>query len=400
MKVKELTFIHAADLHLDSPFAGLKQVPEHLLTKMRDATFQAFKRVVDEAIQYRVQFILLAGDLYDGENRSLRTQVRVREQLERLVPYGIQVYIIHGNHDHLNGKWVKLEMPEHVHSFQDQYEMKVYEHAGLKAHIYGYSYPVQHVKQRIIDQYKKTGEADYHIGMLHGNLEGSKGHGNYAPFSQADLLDKDMDYWALGHIHARRELSQSPPVVYPGNTQGRHRKEGGPKGCYHVVLKGKESRLTFLQTSEIIWEDVVISSKAEEGFDDLFNRCCTKLDEIRDNRCGKFISVTIGGNGWIGDETELLELLKEREESRPDFVFPYKLKVRDDRKDATTAAPLAHLVKEYEPSVMDVQEALRPLYKHSTGRRFLTELTDEEQFDLIKEAKELLYRQLAYGGDD
>ena len=99
-----IRFIHAADLHLDSPFVGLKNVPEAILHKMKEAPFLAFRKLIEEAIARKVDFILLAGDLYDGENRSLRTQVRFRREMERLLEHGIQVYIIHGNHDHLGGK--------------------------------------------------------------------------------------------------------------------------------------------------------------------------------------------------------------------------------------------------------------------------------------------------------
>ena len=399
-----IRFIHAADLHLDSPFVGLKNVPEAILHKMKEAPFLAFRKLIEEAIARKVDFILLAGDLYDGENRSLRTQVRFRREMERLLEHGIHVYIIHGNHDHLGGKWVAVDLPENVHVFPGSYDMRRFENGEASVHIYGYSYPVQHVKQRIIDEYRRAGEADYHIGMLHGNLEGSSEHGNYAPFSLSDLLAKDMDYWALGHIHKRSELSSDPPVLYPGNTQGRHRKESGLKGCYYVELNGEEASTTFIPTSEIIWEETEVTVTGEDSFDSILETCRSKVEGLRHDTCGIFLSLSfLHENSDLSFDdycSDLLELLAEEEDGLDQFVYPYRAVLAKDAKRMETNLPIVKDILSREWDEGEIDETLRPLYRHGTGRKFIERLPEEEKAALINDAELLLAELLAVGGDD
>ncbi|HCF53736.1 MAG TPA: DNA repair exonuclease, partial [Bacillus sp. (in: Bacteria)] len=232
--MKQVKFIHAADLHLDSPFKGMEMnVGQSVWERMKQSTFESFERIVDKAIQERVDFVLLAGDLYDAETRSLRAQVFVREQMKRLSQYDIPVFIIHGNHDHLGGSWAAIEFSENVHVFTEPYveEKSFYKNGELLASIYGFSYLQQAVTDNMTAQYTKMSDAPFHIGMLHGSVEGDAEHNRYAPFQIRELKEKQFDYWALGHIHKREILSEEPYIIYPGNIQGRHRKETGEKGA-------------------------------------------------------------------------------------------------------------------------------------------------------------------------
>ncbi len=176
--------------------------------------------------------MILAGDLFDEEDRSVRAQTRLRKEMMRLNEYNIQVYIIHGNHDHLNGSWIHLEMPENVHIFGEKVEWKTFSNGNVKVQLYGFSYPARHVTESMLTHYVKQDGADFDIGILHGHGEGISEHGVYAPFHVKELVAKKFDYWALGHIHKREFLYEQPYVVYPGNTQGRNKKEKGNKGCY------------------------------------------------------------------------------------------------------------------------------------------------------------------------
>lgn len=401
-KMKEITFIHAADLHLDSPFSGLKHISENVLREMKEATFLAFQKMVQEAIKRRVDFVLLAGDLYDGENRNLHTQVRFRKEMEKLKLNNIAVYIIHGNHDHLNGKWISIEQPSNVHVFGSQCEVKKFTKEDISVHIYGYSYPEQHVKQRIIEDYQKQEGADYHIGMLHGNLEGQSEHSQYAPFSLDDIINKNFDYWALGHIHKRQELLLSPPVIYPGNIQGRHKKEAGVKGCYYVKLTGKHAELEFVPTSQIVWDTITITINQEDVFDTVLTNCRAALEQIRNEAYRYFVCLQIinHNNNLHFDEfgNELLEILQEEEEQESNFVYPYVIRVDDQRNNATANQPLMKLIQGYEWSEQDVNEAIQPLFKHTLGRKFLTSLSAEEKAELVKEAEQLLSMRLSKGG--
>ena len=252
-------FIHAADLHLDSPFSGLKDMPSSILKELRESPFKAFQTIINEAITRQVDFIVLSGDLFDGENRSLRTQVRFRTEMEKLQQHQIPAYIIHGNHDHLSGSWITVGLPDNVHVFSGQTEMKRFEKIdGTTVHLYGFSYPRRQVRERMIETYIKAEGADYHIGLLHGNLEGNSEHSPYAPFSLKELAAKDFDYWALGHIHKHQVVSEDPLVIYPGNIQGRNRKESGVKGCMLIEFDGDMKRHSFIETSEVIWESETI----------------------------------------------------------------------------------------------------------------------------------------------
>ncbi|MGM9927185.1 MAG: exonuclease SbcCD subunit D [Bacillus sp. (in: firmicutes)] len=402
--MEDIRFIHAADLHLDSPFTGLKHIPEHLLQVMKEATFTAFQQIVNEAIYRQVDFLLLAGDLYDGANRNLRTQVRFRKEMERLNQHHIPVYIIHGNHDHLGGKWVSLQQPENVTVFSDVCEMKVFQKNDTVVHIYGYSYPTQHVTQRVIENYQKQDGADYHIGMLHGNLEGQTEHSAYAPFSLDELIEKDFDYWALGHIHKRQELASSPPIIYPGNIQGRHKKESGIKGCYEVSLSGKHADLRFIPTSSIIWETVFITFDEQDDFDALLSKCRNALQQLREYQMCYFVSLQITNHHPIlrseQFDADLLEILQQEEELQEVFVYPYQMKVNTDVHTFDEHQPLLAFIQQAGWTELDVNEAIQPMFKHPLGRKFLSALTAEEKAELLQEAEQYVCELLARGGSE
>ena len=95
-------FVHTADLHLDSPFLGIQEVNEHVAGELREATFRTFDRIVELCLKRHVDFLLIAGDIYDSRDRSLRAQLRLRDGLRPLSEAGIPTFIVHGNHDPLD----------------------------------------------------------------------------------------------------------------------------------------------------------------------------------------------------------------------------------------------------------------------------------------------------------
>ena len=206
----------------------------------------ALTNVVNAAIRHEFDFVILAGDLFDEQDRSIRAQTRLRKEMERLKEHEIEVFAVHGNHDHLNGDWVHIEMPDNVHIFPDHVETKVYTTQNTVVHLYGFSYPTRHLEDNHLSQYFKKEGADFHIGILHGHYEGNSEHSRYASFTTKDLLEKKFDYWALGHIHKRQIIHNSPYISYPGNIQGRNRKEVGEKGCYLVKMSEQETNLEFI----------------------------------------------------------------------------------------------------------------------------------------------------------
>lgn len=399
--MKRVTFIHAADLHLDSPMSGLKHLPPSIFKKLQESTFEAFTKIVDSAIFHNVDFIILAGDLFDGEDRSIRAQTRFRKEMERLAECGIAVYAVHGNHDHMDGKWAHLPLPENVHIFSHEVEeAKHIAENGTSVHLYGFSYPKRHVAERMIDQYSRENGADLHIGILHGSFEGSSDHAQYAPFRINDLLEKDFDYWALGHIHKREILISEPPVIYPGNIQGRNPKETGPKGCYLVELDSSGAKTEFLEAAPVIWENAEIDVSKSESYQEIYELCLSLIEEKRQNRKGTIINLTLNDVGLSDHELrsitngELLESLQEEEAEEESFVWISGLAVNEKRmwnkeKLAHESDFFSELFKTAGHFAEGSESALI-LYAHPLARRFLGELTKDDKQRIAEEAEALL----------
>ncbi len=255
-------FIHAADLHLDTPFQGLARVSQEMATLLRDASLRAFDRVVAAALENEVAFVLLAGDLYDGEQRGVRAQMRLLRGLELLAEHGIKSFIVHGNHDPLGGWSAIREWPAEVTVFGagEVAEESPVEVDGVRlATVYGLSYGRREVTENLALRFPRgagrDGRAGLRIGLLHCSVGDQPEHSSYSPCSLADLSAAAIDYWALGHVHRAAILRErSPWVVYPGNTQGRSVKpaELGAKGVMLVEVEGLDvCSVQFLATDSV-----------------------------------------------------------------------------------------------------------------------------------------------------
>lgn len=407
-----ITFIHAADLHLDSPFVGLKHMPSRLFERMRESTFLAFSRLITFAIKEQVDFVLLSGDLYDEEERSLKAQLKLKKEFERLHEASIEVYVIHGNHDHMGGKWLDLQWPYNVHVFSSkQIDMKVFSKNEVPlAYIYGYSYPSRSVIENMTPHYKKKDNPSvYHIGMLHGSIEGNKEHDVYCPFKVNELISKEFDYWALGHIHKRQLLHQKNPIIaYPGNIQGRHRKEAGEKGFYFVEMNEEVSTTSFISTEEILWKEIDISIDGLNSVSELMKKCEMIVGQIRKSQRSTCLTITITGTGELSSSLQesqtlqdVMDALNEAEGENDHFVWIVKMQnktyqpIEKNSKLASFFTDLHETVEHYQ-SFADVME---PLMQHPVYRKYIEEFTLEEQNQLLKEAELLLHRELLQQSD-
>ncbi|MDX8361237.1 DNA repair exonuclease [Cytobacillus sp. IB215316] len=404
--MEQIKFLHAADLHLDSPFVGLKKLPTQIFQRVMDSTFIALTNLVDIAIKEQVDFVILAGDIYDQEDRSIRAQARLRKEMERLKKAQIEVYIVHGNHDYTNGSWIDITWPENVHIFSDEtVECKTYKKEGKElVNLYGFSYRNRSVRNNMTDLYNKQGEVKFHIGILHGSSEGQTEHNNYAPFTVRQLIEKDFDYWALGHIHQRQVLCDNPPIIYPGNTQGRHRKEHGEKGCYLVNLATTDVSYSFHPTTNLIWDQLEINIAQLETFEELLNVSYTKFEEIRSRNNGTLLSIEFIGSGplhkVLQNEAQLedfLSIIVDGEEERQDFIWVDKTIVNtsegiEDKNIAQSPflKDLVTMISEFE----EYEEVLKPLFSHSQARKYLTEFSEEDIREIHNEAQKLLFREL------
>ena len=228
-------FIHAADIHLDSPLIGLQQYPGAPVEEIRGATRQALNALVELAMSEEVAFVLIAGDLYDRDWKDYNTGLFFTTQMSRLREAGIRVFLISGNHDAASHMTKDLRLPDNV--FRPSHhapESHVLEDLGVVVH--GQGFYKKAVTENLAVQFPLPRPDLFNIGLLHTSANGRPGHEPYAPCTLEDLLSKGYDYWALGHVHQREVLHQDPWVVYPGNIQGRHIREAGPKGCTLVSV--------------------------------------------------------------------------------------------------------------------------------------------------------------------
>ncbi|WP_428485161.1 metallophosphoesterase family protein [Rhodopila sp.] len=232
----DFRFLHAADIHLDSPLRGLESDPFAPVETIRAATRRAFGRLVDLAIAEKVDFVLIAGDIYDGDWPDFGTGLYFSTQTRRLDQAAIPVFAIRGNHDAANRMTRSLRMP-HVTIF-DHATAHTHRLEALGVAIHGQSFADQAVTDDLSRKYPPPIEGLFNIGLLHTSAEGYTAHARYAPCELSRLRSHGYDYWALGHVHERQELCRDPWIVFPGNLQGRHINETGPKGASLVTVSG------------------------------------------------------------------------------------------------------------------------------------------------------------------
>jgi len=232
-----IKFFHTADIHLDSPLKGLEAHEDAPVEEIRGATRRAFDNLIDLAIEEEVNFILIAGDLYDGAWKDYNTGLFFASRMGRLSKAGIKVFIVSGNHDAASQITKALLLPDNVTLFSSKKPQSVHlDELGVIIH--GQSYSIRAVTENITAQYPQNDPNYFNIGLLHTSLTGREGHENYAPCTVDDLKSKGYDYWALGHVHKREIVSFDPWIVFPGNIQGRHIKETGAKGATLVTVEG------------------------------------------------------------------------------------------------------------------------------------------------------------------
>lgn len=402
--VKKITFLHTADLHLDSPLVGLSQLPDKIYKRLLNSTFIALKQLVNIAIEKHVDFLIIAGDVYDGEDRSIRAQVKFRQEMERLNAHGIPVYLIHGNHDHLSGSWTHMPLSDNVVVFGEGVELRTFNNNHVKVHLYGFSYPRRQVFERKIEEYKKIDAADFHIGLLHGNEGGNSSHGNYAPFQLKDLIEKQFDYWALGHIHKGKILSENPPVIYPGNIQGRHYKEQGAKGCYIVTLNDSNYQLEWIDTADVEWDSIEIDVRESTSFQEIYHMCIGKINQVRsEDKKGKIVRLELKNlTPFEGSDSifngELLEILQENEYEEENFVWVSNIQVIEEnlfdkeliKGEDGFVSELLSTIEQYE----NLNEAIEPLFVHHLARKHLSGPSDDDQKKMLNEAERILLQLL------
>ena len=278
-----MKFVHAADIHLDSPLHGLERYEGAPVEELRGATRRAFDNLVELAIGEGVSFVLLAGDLYDGDWKDYNTGLYFIQRMERLREAGIRVFIVAGNHDAASQITRQLRLPDNVTLFStSKPETIVLDELGLAVH--GQGFARREVTEDLSSAYPQANPNLFNIGLLHTCLDGKPGHAPYAPCTVDGLRTKGYDYWALGHVHSREVVSQDPWVVFPGNIQGRHVRETGPKGCTLVtVTDGEVSAVEHHDLDVLRWTRCTVDVTNSASLDDIRDQVRDALQQALDD---------------------------------------------------------------------------------------------------------------------
>jgi DNA repair exonuclease SbcCD nuclease subunit len=288
-----MKFVHAADLHIDSPLGGLTAYEGAPVERVRAATRRALTNLVQLCLDERAAFLVLAGDVFDGEWKDFNTGLFFVKELNRLRDVGTRVFLVRGNHDAMSEVSRALTLPDHVHEFADgRAETCVVEEHGVALH--GLSFARREMRDSPVPLYPEPIAGALNIGVLHTSAAGHAQHATYAPCAVEDLVRKGYDYWALGHVHAHEVLHRDPWVVFPGNTQGRHIRESGAKGC--VVVSAEGGAVTDVRHAAldvVRWQRVALALGEDDGVDELYDKARTALGRARDQAEGRLLAARL-----------------------------------------------------------------------------------------------------------
>jgi exonuclease SbcD len=338
----DFRFVHAADLHLDTPFSGMARLSPEIAAILREASLEAFDDLIRLTIRVDAAFLLLAGDIYDGEERGLRGQLRLLRGFQQLSRKGIKVFVVHGNHDPAGGWSAVGEWPPGVTIFEpgEVRQVPVEKNGRRLAVVQGISYGRRHETENLALRFRPVEGSGLQVGLLHCHAGSDPAHGPYSPCSVDDLLAAGLDYWALGHLHRRRMLAEGGPwIAYPGNLQGRSLSpaETGVKGA--LVAEATDGavrsvRFVALDRVRFVSEDLSV-----DGFEDLtsLNQSLHRRAEaLRAEHEGRHLvlRITLTGGGQLhtrlGTPGLLDDLLEElRHGERRDGPLLWWASIRD-----------------------------------------------------------------------
>ncbi len=410
-----IRFVHAADLHLDSPLLGLRsEAPELVSETLHRATFAAYENIVGLCIREQVDALLIAGDIYDGADRSLRAQLRFAAGLRQLDAAGIRSFICHGNHDPLDGWEAQLALPTGCVRFgSEMTAAPVFPEDPERAMVYGISFPRREVRQDLSPAFRGAKRGDgLNIGLLHANVGGNPNHDSYSPCSVDDLAGADIDYWALGHVHTRQVLRQTnPAIVYPGNPQGRHANERGAHGVYLVEMdQDRVTRLEFRAMDVVRWD----TRESDITGLDTEHQVLDAIDELTNAAIqaaaghSVVLRLRLTGRGPMHrflcqpeNVNAIIEQLNEHHANVEPWLWCERLQVSTassvDRELVTRqedfTGDLVRLASEMQASpsaLAELREMLRELYLRSNASSYLRELlpSDGELRNLLAAAED------------
>ncbi len=289
----DFSFIHAADIHLDSPLRGLERYEGAPVDYIRAATRRAFQNLVDLALKEKVCFVLIAGDLYDGDWRDYNTGLFFTSQAARLKEADINLYFIRGNHDAASQITRMLRLPDNVKDFSTAApETVTLDDLGVALHGQGFHTPA--VTEDLSRNYPGPIKDYFNIGLLHTCASGREGHEPYAPCDLSHLKNIGYDYWALGHVHRREVISENPAIIFPGNIQGRHIREQGAKGCTLVqVQQGRINSVEHHPLDVLRWVLCQVDAEEAETYEEVLERAGQSIDSALSQSEGRLLALRV-----------------------------------------------------------------------------------------------------------
>lgn len=301
-----MKFVHAADLHLDSPLSGLSKYEGAPVEQIRGATRRALENLVKLCIAEQAQLLVIAGDLYDGDWRDYSTGLFFNKQMAALRAADVRVVWIRGNHDAASKLTAFLNLPDNVHELSHKRpDSFVLEDLGVAVH--GQGFDTRDVTSDLSSRYPEPRRGLFNLGLLHTALEGRAGHASYAPCRLSALVDRGYDYFALGHVHTREILSSEPWIVFPGNLQGRHAREPGAKGASLVTVEHEQVRsVEHRALDEVRWHVAQVDVSGERSLDGVLERVRDSLNAVVAASDGRLAAVRVRVRGASAAHEQLM----------------------------------------------------------------------------------------------
>jgi len=411
--LRAFKFLHTADLHLGTPFRGLPaSIPEAFAAALKAAQRSVFKRIVDVAIEQQVDFVTIAGDLFDQSSVSMSVHFELLRGFERLQECGIRVFVSHGNHDPQVSP-PPLPWPDNVFVFGTAPRVSsdpvasthVDLGADTRVQISGFTYPSADFSEAMAPRFQRQADAQFAIGLYHGNVGSFASHAAYCAATVDELARQNFDFWGLGHIHQPQILrDHSPTVVYPGNPQGRHIREDGWRGCVCVdVAASGAVQLKWIPIAEVSWHEIVVNVDGavdalaiRDAIHTAINDAITGIPDARQRVMRLCVRGRTRAHGLMR-ASELQALISEECQMRglPIWIEELAWQTKPEHnldvlaESPTVIGEFLRLVRTYEDDLSTARLELLPDLSavfHAGNELALDHLTDEEVRTMLQDA--------------
>ena len=401
-----IRFIHCADIHLGSPFTGLQQKNSTIAFQAIEATKKAFLTLINTAIEYHVDFVLISGDIFDSSHQHIQEKIFLKEQFQRLAQAGIYTYLIHGNHDYgrftedWNNDWVKV--------FKEEVSTEILKtSSGESVAISGFSYDTRWITESMAMHFPlRNSLVDYHLGMYHGQTRtASDSSTAYAPFKVSDLEKLHYDYWALGHIHRAMDLDSYGKIAYSGTIQGRSFKEMGEKGFYVITLnKNLPMNRQFVSCNPIEWVEIEFLVEEVHSIEQIVSQLYREIliQKWNDDKTYLLKFVLIVDRGFNQTWLKLIEDLLQKEISKKyEKLYLIEMDV-EFRKLKRNNQLSIELLEDEESHLSRLQDIQNIAMQHTLLAKYFSKEMSSEAFQhkMVQRAKVLIETNMEVGDEN